>query len=689
MAYRMGVDSGGTFTDVVLFDERRGTLHITKTPSTPANPALGVAEGIRKILHQAGVMPAEVSSLVHGTTVATNALLERKGVRVALLITEGFLDVLSIGRQDRPKLYDYFERRPDPLVPRHLRFAVKERVLWNGEILRPLDEAHIRTVIEQLRQQRISGVAVCLLHSYANPIHERRIKELLAEIYPEAEVSISHEILPEFREYERTSTTVINSYVMPIISRYLRDLRQTMRRDGLVAELNVMQSNGGLMGSQSACRASVQTILSGPAAGVIGSLAIGRQAGLRNLITIDMGGTSFDVCLIRNGSVQQTKESEIGGHPIKVPMLDIHTIGAGGGSIAWIDAGGALRVGPQSAGANPGPVCYGLGGEEPTVTDANLVLGRLDPSYYLGGEFQLCPEAARSAIVRKIAQPLHLTVEEAAEGIIRVVNAAMVRGIRKVSVERGFDTRDFSLISFGGGGPLHSAELARELKIPNVLIPVSPGVNSALGLLIADFRCDYSQTFLSATTQLSLPALNRAFAELEQKALARLRQEGIPEKDILLTRGAEIRYVGQGYQIEVPVPGEEMRSEHLEQVLLAFHRVHQQLYGYSAPGQNTEFVYLRVAGFGRVRKPRFKRENESDRNPGRARKGERPVFLDGRYTPVPIFDRALLRPGDRIPGPAVIEQLDSTTFLPHGHWARVDSYLNLIATFSKADDKKF
>jgi N-methylhydantoinase A len=683
MAYRLGVDSGGTFTDVVLFDERRGTLHIAKIPSTPANPALGVVEGIRKILRQTGVRPDQVSSLVHGTTVATNALLERKGVRVALLVTDGFLDVLSIGRQDRPKLYDYFERRPDPLVPRHLRFAVRERVLWNGEVLRPLDEPHTRRLIEQLRQKRIPAIAVCLLHCYANPLHERRIKELCEEIYPEAEVSVSHEILPEFREYERTSTTVINSYVMPIIGRYLHDLRQMVRTDGLAVELNVMQSNGGLIGSQSARQASVQTILSGPAAGVIGSLAIGRQAGLRNLITIDMGGTSFDVCLIHDGTVQQTKESEIGGHPIKVPMLDIHTIGAGGGSIAWIDAGGALRVGPHSAGANPGPVCYGLGGEEPTVTDANLVLGRLDPRYYLGGELPLRPDAARSAIERRIAQPLDLSVEEAAEGIIRVVNAAMVRGIRRVSVERGFDPRDFSMISFGGGGPLHSAELAQELKIPSVLIPVSPGVNSALGLLIADFRCDYSQTFLAPTSLLSLPALNRAYVELEQKALARLRQERIAEKDIRLARSAEIRYAGQGYQIEVPVPSEEVSREDLRQVLRTFHRVHQKLYGYSAPRQDTELVSLRIAGFGKVRKPRFKREKEAGRSSRRAAKGKRPVFLGGQYTPVPIFDRARLRPGDSVPGPAIIEQLDSTTFLPHGHRALVDSYLNLVVTFSR------
>ena len=436
---------------------KRSVLHITKTPSTPANPAIGVINGIKKIVSQVGIHVEEIASLVHGTTVATNALLEYKGIRTALLLTEGFKDILSIGRQDRPKLYDYFERRPEPFIPRHLRFEVSERTVYNGEILRPLDEGQVRDIAEKLKRMGIRGIAVCLLHSYANPTHEKRIKEIFKKQYPEAVVSASHEILPEFREYERMSTTVINAYVMPIIDRYLQDLQRMMREEGLLADLNVMQSNGGVMTSRSAGEKSVHTILSGPAGGVMGSLAVGNQIGMKNLITVDMGGTSFDICLIHDGKIHFTKESEIGGHPIKIPMIDIHTIGAGGGSIAWIDPGGSLRVGPQSAGAKPGPVCYRLGGEEPTVTDANLVLGRLDPEYYLGGEMSLDVEAAKQAIMDKIARPLELSLEEAAEGIIKVINASMVRGIRKVSVEKGFDVREFSMICFGGGGPLHSS----------------------------------------------------------------------------------------------------------------------------------------------------------------------------------------------------------------------------------------
>jgi N-methylhydantoinase A len=683
MAYRLGIDSGGTFTDVVLFDDRKKALHITKTPSTPANPAIGVINGIKKIVSQVGIEPHEIASLVHGTTVATNALLEYKGIRTALILTEGFKDILSIGRQDRPKLYDYFERRPEPFIPRHLRFEVSERTLYDGKILRPLDEEEIRVIAGKLKKAGIKGVAVCLLHSYANPAHEKRIKEIFKNRYPEAVVSTSHEILPEFREYERMSTTVINAYVMPIIDRYLQDLQRMMREEGLTAELNVMQSNGGVMTSRSAGEKSVHTILSGPAGGVMGSLAIGTQIGMKNLITVDMGGTSFDICLIHGGKIHFTKESEIGGHPIKIPMIDIHTIGAGGGSIAWIDPGGALRVGPQSAGANPGPVCYRLGGEEPTVTDANLVLGRLDPGYYLGGEMSLDAEAAKQAILNKIARPLKLSLEEAAEGIIKVINASMVRGIRKVSVEKGFDAREFSMICFGGGGPLHSLELAEELRIPTVVVPISPGVNSALGLLIADFRYDYSQTFLMKTQEIDLDSLNQSFKDLEVIAVQQMLDEKIPREEMRILRSVEMRYSGQGYELEVSVPKGTLAEKDLRKIDDSFHQLHRQLYGYASPQEVTEFVYLRIAALGKIPKPKFKKEKEGDHRPVRGLKGKRKVFVQGKYVSLPIYERALLRPGDKIQGPAVIEQMDSTTFLSSGRQAQVDPYLNLIVTIGR------
>jgi N-methylhydantoinase A len=683
MAYRLGIDSGGTFTDVVLFDDKKKALHITKTPSTPANPAIGVINGIKKIVSQVGIEPHEIASLVHGTTVATNALLEYKGIRTALILTEGFKDILSIGRQDRPKLYDYFERRPEPFIPRHLRFEVSERTLYDGKILRPLDEEGVRGIAEKLEKIGIKGVAVCLLHSYANPAHEKRIKEIFKKQYPEAVVSTSHEILPEFREYERMSTTVINTYVMPIIDRYLQDLRRMMREEGLTADLNVMQSNGGVMTSRSAGEKSVHTILSGPAGGVMGSLAIGTQIGMKNLITVDMGGTSFDICLIHGGKIHFTKESEIGGHPIKIPMIDIHTIGAGGGSIAWIDPGGSLHVGPQSAGANPGPVCYRLGGEEPTVTDANLVLGRLDPGYYLGGEMSLDAEAAKQAILNKIARPLKLSLEEAAEGIIKVINASMVRGIRKVSVEKGFDAREFSMICFGGGGPLHSLELAEELRIPTVVVPMSPGVNSALGLLIADFRYDYSQTFLRKTQEIDLDSLNQSFKDLEIIAVQQMLDEKIPREEMRILRSVEMRYSGQGYELEVSVSNGTLTEKDLKRINDSFHQLHRQLYGYASPQEVTEFVYLRIAALGKIPKPKFKKEKEGNRKPDRGLKGKRKVFVQGKYVSLPIYERTLLRPGDKIQGPAVIEQMDSTTFLSNGRQAQVDPYLNLIVTIGK------
>ena len=614
---------------------------------------------------------------------ATNALLEYKGIRTALILTEGFKDILSIGRQDRPKLYDYFEKRPEPFIPRHLRFEVGERTLYTGEILRPLEEERVRRIAGKLKEMGITGVAVCLLHSYANPLHEKRIKEIFRELYPEAAVSTSHEILPEFREYERMSTTVINTYVMPIIDRYLQDLLRMMREGGLTADLNVMQSNGGVMTSRSAGEKSVHTILSGPAGGVMGSLAIGTQIGMKNLITVDMGGTSFDISLIHEGKIHFTKESEIGGHPIKIPMIGIHTIGAGGGSIASIDSGGSLHVGPQSAGAKPGPVCYRLGGEEPTVTDANLVLGRLDPGYYLGGEMSLDVETARRAILDKIARPLHLSLEEAAEGIIKVINASMVRGIRKVSVEKGYDAREFSMICFGGGGPLHSLELAEELRIPTVVVPISPGVNSALGLLIADFRYDYSQTFLKKTHEIDLGSLNGGFKDLETKATQQMHEEKIPPEQMVILRSIEMRYSGQGYELEVSLPNGILTQKDLKRINDSFHRIHCQLYGYASPQEVTEFVYLRIAALGRIPKPKLKKERAGDHRSARALKGKRKVFVEGKYVSLPIYERRLLRPGDRISGPAIVEQMDSTTFLSYGRRAEVDPYLNLIVTLGK------
>lgn len=678
MTFRLGIDSGGTFTDVVLFDEDRGKVTLTKTPSTPQNPSIGVYNGIQKIIGKQDVNPLEISSLVHGTTVATNALLEYKGVETALILTRGFKDILSIVRQDRPKLYDYFERRPDPLVPRHMRFEVSERTLYTGEILEELNESEILDIIERLKSKGVKTAAVCLLHSYANPGHEMRIKDLFQSHYPESTVSLSCEILPEIREYERMSTTVINAYVMPIIEQYLQDLRGRMKEGGLQVALNVMQSNGGIMPSGSASQKSVTTILSGPAGGVLGSQGIARLAGFQHLITVDMGGTSCDICLINNGKFLTTRESEIGGHAIKVPMIDINTIGAGGGSIAWIDAGGLLRVGPQSAGADPGPACYGKGGMEPTVTDANLILGRLNPDFYVGGEMSLNVDLAKIAITEKIAKPLRLSLEDAAEGILKVVNANMTRAIRRVSVERGHDPRKFSMFCFGGGGPLHATDLAMELDIPRFIIPISPGVNSAVGLLVADFRYDYSKTYLAKVSDVDLRDLNRHFRSLEKQAIQQMVDEKIGKESIVFVKSADMRYYGQGYEIEIPVPEGKLTLAHLEDVKKMFNDLHVQLYGYSQPQEEMEIVYVRLAAIAQVKKPEFYREPPAGEDASSALKGTRMVFIDGTFVETGIYDRARLKPNNRIRGPAIIEQFDATSLLKAGQAALVDEYFNLV-----------
>jgi N-methylhydantoinase A len=677
MSYRLGVDVGGTFTDLLLFDEQKKRITLTKVPTTPENQALGIMNAVEQITQQVGIAPDDIKFFIHGTTVATNALLERKGVKTALIVTEGFRDVLHIMRQDRPKLYDFFTRRPEPFVPRHLRFEVPERILYTGQIQRELDERKLQRVVEEIRKQDVKSVAVCLLHSYVNPIHEERIKELLKTECPEVDVSISSEILPEIKEYERMSTTVINAYVLPIVDRYLNLLENQLNQIGIHSTVHVMQSNAGIMPSSLASQKSVCTILSGPAAGVLGGAGLARQAGIENVITVDMGGTSFDICLIPQGGLKFTRESEIGGYALKVPMIDMHTIGAGGGSIAWIDSGGVLKVGPQSAGADPGPVCYGKGGTEPTVTDANLVLDRLNADYFLGGEMEVDKQAAYKAIEKRLAEPLGMSVLEVAEGIIKVVNATMVKGIRFVSVEKGYDPREFSLVCFGGNGPVHAVELAEELGIGRMIIPFAPGVNCAYGLLIADFRHDYVKTWVRKTSEASLKEINALYADLEKTARDRMSGDQIAEENIIITRSLDMRYCGQGYELEVPVASGEIRKRALESLENTFHKLHKKSYGFSKDEEPTEIVNLRIACLGVVPKPEIGREPLSEEDPKKALKGERDVFLKGRYHKTAIYDRERLHPGAFITGPAIIEQKDSTTLLFPGNSGRVDEYRNI------------
>ncbi len=675
--YRLGVDTGGTFTDLCAFEEAAGNVIVTKVPSTPSNPSHAVMNGIRKLIDRDGILPGHLCFLIHGTTVATNALLEHKGARTALLTTEGFEDVLHIGRQNRPRLYDFQAVRPAPIVPRNLRFGLPERVLYTGEVLRPLDETRTREIVERIREQGIRSIAVSLLHAYANPVHEQRVAEIIAELLPDAQVTISSEVLPEFREYERTSTVCINAYVMPRVNDYIADLERQMKETGIASDLYIMQSNGGVITARTARRMSARTVLSGPAGGALTGVFISRAAGRPNVITIDMGGTSSDICLIEGGAPRLTTESEIGGYPIKLPMIDINTIGAGGGSIARIDAGGALRVGPESAGADPGPVCYGRGGTDPTVTDANLVLGRLDPAGLLGGEMPLDVDRAARILEERIARPLGIDLHRAAEGILSVVNANMIRGIRRVSVERGYDPREFILVPFGGAGPMHGVELAQALNMKEIVVPPHPGISSAVGMLSADVRHDYVQTHIEASCEADEERIQSIFEDMETRGTQQLGREGFTGEAVALVRSADMRYVRQSYELSVPVKQGTLTERDLAAVTEDFHRLHEKAYGYARNSETVEFVNLRVVALGKL--PEF-RAPEKTARPLRGPEpvGTRQVTFAGRPVPSPVFLRDSLPEGSEFAGPAIVEQMDSTTVVPPGYRATADGYGNLI-----------
>lgn len=675
--YKLGVDTGGTFTDIGLIDEETSQIAVTKVPSTPNNPALAVLEGVKAIVEQVGISCKDIDFFIHGTTVATNALLELKGAKTALITTEGFKDVLHIARQTRPKLYDFWSRRPAPQVPRRLRFEVPERILYTGEILKPLEVEAVQSIAQKLKKEKVEAVAVCLLHSYANPKHEIQIKEILQREYPELIVTLSSEILSEYREYERMSTVTINAYVMPKVNKYVSHLADKLKEMGVKSDLYIMQSNGGVITSETAREASARTVLSGPAGGALAGIFVCQQTDTDNIITVDMGGTSLDICLVENKEPRYTTESQIGGYPIKLPMIDIHTIGAGGGSIAWIDAGGALRVGPESAGAVPGPVCYQKGGQEPTVTDANVVLGRINPGYILGGRMEMDVEGARRAIKEKIADPLGLNVEEAAAGIIRVVNANMVRGIRVVSVENGYDPREFSLVSFGGAGPVHAVEMAKELAMKEVIVPVNPGITSAIGMLTADVRHDYVQTYIVPTNEVQLNELEELYGKLESEAIAQLAEEGFGKENMVFIRTADMRYAGQAFELGVSVPAGKLKNEHITAMEKQFNETHMKHYGYQRLGETIELVNLRLVALGKLPGLKIKGKATLTSTKPEAITSRKVYFNDG-FVETAIYNRDNLLPGQQVTGPAIIEQLDSTTVVFPGQTARVDAFNNIV-----------
>ncbi len=659
--YRMlviGVDTGGTFTDFVFRDGDRWGVY--KCLSSPDNPARAVLEGLRRI---AGKRQKRV---VHGSTVATNAILERKGARTALVTNAGFEDLIEIGRQNRERLYDLAYRREPHLVPAGLRFGVRGRILHTGEVLEPLDMEDARSVIRKMASLGVESVAVSFLFSFVNPSHERQIRALFED--PGPAVSLSHEILAEFREFERTSTTVINAYVSPRMQKYIGHLLDRLEQGD---SLSIMQSNGGSISAETAMKESVRTILSGPAGGAVGAFETGRMAGHSRLIGFDMGGTSTDVSLM-DGALSLTMESTISGYPIKVPMIDIHTVGAGGGSIAGIDPGGSLTVGPESAGADPGPICYGKG-DRITVTDANLYLGRLIPDRFLGGGMTLRPERLDAPFSR-MAEAAGLSPVELAEGILSVANTAMEKAIRVISVERGYDPREFTLFCFGGAGGMHGAFLARLLDIPRVLVPGNPGILSAMGMLMADIIKDYSLTVMKTGTGTTPGDLGALFGDLEAAGTRDLAAEGISREYLSLERYLDMRYQGQSYEIIVPFDGDYVE---------AFHRLHEKTYGYRNNEKKVEIVNIRLRARGIPEKPRFPRtEKGSPVPPDGAFIGERDVIFDRARIRTRIFDRAMLRPGNRISGPAIAVEYSSTIVIPPFASAEIDEYGNILMEIS-------
>lgn len=664
---RVGIDTGGTFTDLVVFDGRNWK-HL-KVLSSPENPAAAVLEGLGRIEEN-----LEGATVLLGSTVAGNAVLERRGARCVLITNQGFEDILEIGRQNRPYLYSLTAGRPKPLVPEQMRIGMKERRAWDGTPITNLEPKSLDWLRSKVQQLKPESVAVVLLYSYVNPESEKRIAEALQEF--RLPVSLSHEIHPEFREYERTSTTVVNAYVQPIVQRYLDGLVADQLLSG--AKFRVMQSNGGTTTAGVAARESVRTLFSGPAAGVLGAFEAARRAGYDRIITLDMGGTSTDVCLC-DGAVETTAEAVIDHHPVAIQTIPIHSIGAGGGSVAWVDEAGLLKVGPRSAGADPGPICYGKGSEV-TVTDANLYLGRLDPEYFLGGTFKLHPEPVKEglrALAARLAEAGRFSGDEEAlaEGILQIIVTQMQRAVRRISLRRGHDTRDFTLVAFGGAGPLHAYEVARALEIPRILIPASPGTLSARGILGADLLMEASRSvFLLSSDGKWRESLHELLGRLEKQMLERMEVEGFPRDSVQLERSVDARYLGQSFEITIPMS---------EDVLSAFHARHCQLYGYNNPELVVEMVNVRVRGRVPTELPSGSTQELEGERPPRSALVTRKTKGRPQETGVKYYLRERLKAGNRISGPAVVLEYSSTTWVPAGASLEVDPWLNLVLTVAE------
>ena len=692
---RLGVDIGGTFTDHLLYDEESGEVSTLKTPSTPEDLSFSVLEGIRRFGKDRPEGVKGLGSVTHGTTINTNAILERKGAKFGLITTKGFRDILEIGRQTRPHYYNWYADRPTPLVPRYLRLGVEERVNSKGEVLVPLKEEDVLRAAEIFKKEGVEAVAVCLLNSYVNGINEVRIREILNETLPGVYLAISSELSPQFREFER-STTAAAAYVGPTFQQYVNRLERALLQE-LTAppRLYIMQSSGGLVSADTATRQPHLTIESGPAAGVLATADLGRRLGIKDLISFDIGGTTAKASLMRDGTPATVNMLEVGGQttgffgvritglPINTPSIDIVECSAGGGSICWVDVAGLLKVGPESAGAVPGPACYNAGGTEPTVTDAHVVLGRIDPQYFLGGRMAINSELAEQAIRQKIGERLNMETQEAAQGILDVMNANMVRILRVVSVTRGFDPRDYTLVAYGGAGPLHAGDLAQELGIQRIIIPPSPGLFSAMGLVCGDIQIDYSMTRLISASPENLAVLQQGLLDAAQQCDEGLAREGVSPDDRVITRSLDMRYVRQNFELQVPLPTTIESAQDLAQALRNFHDLHERNYGQSNEDAPVEVVNVKARGSARLPKPQLKELHEGSADAEQARIGSRKVFFKGRgWVDCPSYNREMLLAGNRIVGPAMINEFDSSIVVLPGHWGEVNRFGDIMVDTS-------
>ena len=677
---RIGIDTGGTFTDIVLVGGASEGIQVTKVPSTPENPAIALRRGVTEIVEQTGHSIEDVATLCHGTTVATNALLQGEIDSLALIVTEGFRHVLEIARQSVPEGYgnSYFWVKPDRIVPVHRVFEIKERLDFQGNEIRGLDEDSVRDVARLLEKYRLSAVGVCLLHSYANPAHEQRVREILEDACPDVTVSLSSDVWPEYREYERAMTTLVDAFVKPVMRRYLSDVSEQL--PGVLGErpFLVMQSSGGVLSAGQVAEKPISTALSGPAAGVIGARAVGEAAGFKNLITLDAGGTSTDICLVEGGAPQLTTDASIGPFPVRLPMIDIRTVGTGGGSIAWVNREGQLKVGPESAGASPGPMCYPDGGDAPTITDASAVLGRIPPEL-IGGGIPLNVQRARDGI-SALGEELGggLSAERLAAGIIEIANWNQANLIRQMTIERGIDPRDFTLLSFGGSGPAQSPAVIGLLGIGTCLVPPNPGNLSALGLLMVDYRSDHVFTQVTDQDDLSPAAAADIYRTLETAAVDTLAADGVAAGDITVLRQADIRYRGQSMEVRVEVPGGELTDAMLDRMAENFHAAHERTFGYCyRDSQKIELVNFRVSGIGPVSKPALNAGKSAPADfPSRSE--TRPVFFGDAWVETPVYLRGNLEPGMSAAGPLVVQEFGSTTVVFPGQSVSVDGNRNLL-----------